>query len=79
MKASPMVPEGHPRVEVFSPAAAPGLPETEVGLVVDDGLQGLVDGDAGRFHLGQSSHSVLIGKERRIFSDLKNQSRPSCV
>lgn len=40
-------PERHTSVEVLCPAASLGLTEAEVCLVVDDRLQGLMDGHAG--------------------------------
>lgn len=40
-------PECNTGVEVFCPTASLGLTEAEVCLVVDDGLQGLMDGHTG--------------------------------
>lgn len=44
-------PERHPSVEVLGPAASLGFTEAEVCLVVNDWLQGLMDGHTGWFHL----------------------------
>lgn len=44
-------PERNTGVEVLCPTASLGLTEAEVCLVVDDRLQGLMDGHTGWFHL----------------------------
>lgn len=44
-------PESNTGVEVLCPTTTLGLTEAEVCLVINDGLQGLVDGHTCRFHL----------------------------
>lgn len=64
-------PESHSCVEVLGTAASLTLPQTEMCLIVNDRFQGLMNGHAGRLHLGQSSDPVLIGEKWRILSNLK--------
>lgn len=48
-------------VEVLSPAAVLCFPQAVVSLGVDHRVQRLVDGDAGRLHLGGQARSVTQG------------------
>lgn len=40
-------------------------------LIVNDGLESFMNGNAGGFHLGKGTDSVLTGKQRWVFSNLE--------
>lgn len=64
-------PECNTSVEVLRPTASLCLTKAEVSLVVDDRLQGLMNRHASRFHLSESSDSVLIWEEWRVIANLE--------
>lgn len=57
-------PEGNTGVEVFCPTASLGLTETEMCLVVNDRLQGLMDGNTSWFHLETKMEGKTIKKNK---------------